>query len=149
MLLAGEVVARAALASGLDVKKSEVHGMSQRGGGVVSHVRFGPVVFSPLIPFGEADFILALSPEEGEKYRPYLKAGGAFLVLPGELYERLPDPRGANIAAAGYLSRFLPFPQEAWEQAVRGSVPRGTEDANWKAFLTGSAGPGGSGEDER
>ena len=146
VLLAGEILARAALLAGLDVKKSEVHGMSQRGGGVTSHVRFGPAVHSPLIPIGKADYILALSSEEGDKYRPYLREGGAFLVLPGDVAGALPNPRTANVAAVGLLSGRLPLPGGVWEEAVRGSVPAGTEDANWKAFLAGAA---GSAEGER
>jgi len=139
VLLASEILARAALLAGLEVKKSEVHGMSQRGGGVTSHVRFGPAVFSPLIPMGQSDYILALSSEEGEKYRPYLKEGGAFLMLPGKVVGRLSSPRMANVAACGLLSRSLSLPEDAWEKAVRESVPPGTEGANWDAFLAGEA----------
>ena len=60
VLLASELLSDAAFKSGLDVKKSEVHGMAQRGGVVSSHVRFGKKVYSPLIPMGECDVMLAI-----------------------------------------------------------------------------------------
>jgi indolepyruvate ferredoxin oxidoreductase, beta subunit len=64
VLKASDIIAEAALHAGFDVKKSEVHGMSQRGGSVTSDVRFGVEVFSPMVPPGEADFLLVLSPGE-------------------------------------------------------------------------------------
>ena len=57
-LLASEILSEALKQAGFDVKKSEIHGMSQRGGSVVSHVRFGKEVHSPIIPEGEADILL-------------------------------------------------------------------------------------------
>ena len=59
VLLAGDIIAETAIAAGCDAKKSEVHGMAQRGGSVVSHVRYGDKVNSPLIREGEADAILS------------------------------------------------------------------------------------------
>jgi indolepyruvate ferredoxin oxidoreductase beta subunit len=76
IILASEVIAKAAAASGLDVKKSDVHGMAQRGGSVSSHVRFGDKVYSPLIPDGEADILMASEALEGLRMLPFLKAGG-------------------------------------------------------------------------
>ena len=60
VVLASDILAAAALEAGLDVKKSEIHGMSQRGGSVFSHVRFGPTVHSPTIPYGEVDVLYSL-----------------------------------------------------------------------------------------
>ena len=62
VVLASDILAAAALESGLDVKKSEIHGMSQRGGSVFSHVRFGPTVHSPTIPYGEVDVLSRNAP---------------------------------------------------------------------------------------
>lgn len=59
---ASDVLADAAAFRGLDVKKSEIHGMSQRGGSVASDVRFGPKVQSPMIPHGQADFLIVVAP---------------------------------------------------------------------------------------
>jgi indolepyruvate ferredoxin oxidoreductase beta subunit len=80
ILLASEVLSEVALISGLDVKKSEVHGMSQRGGAVNSHVRFGPKVHSPIIPSGQADFVVALEKLEGLRAVDQLADGGKLLV---------------------------------------------------------------------
>ncbi len=80
ILLASEVLSDVALAAGLDVRKSEVHGMAQRGGSVVSHVRFGAKVFSSLIQKGEADILLAFEKLEALRWLPYLKPAGKCLV---------------------------------------------------------------------
>ena len=75
-ILAAELIAMAALESGLDVKKSEVHGMAQRGGSVVSQVRFGTKVHSPLIAEGDADVLLAFEKVEALRYAPVVKPEG-------------------------------------------------------------------------
>lgn len=79
-LLAGRILARAALLAGADVKMSEVHGMAQRGGSVVTQVRFGPRVYSPLIRLGEADAVLASEKLEALRLMPYLRRGGRLIV---------------------------------------------------------------------
>ena len=80
VLLASEILAEAALRSGFTVKKSEVHGMAQRGGVVSSHVRFGRVVFSPLIKRKEADVILAFEEAEALRWLPFLSPKGFLIV---------------------------------------------------------------------
>lgn len=80
VLLAGDIIAEAAIASGFDAKKSEVHGMAQRGGSVVSHVRFGQKVNSPLIRQGEADVILSFEEMETARYLQFLKADGCLII---------------------------------------------------------------------
>jgi indolepyruvate ferredoxin oxidoreductase beta subunit len=80
VLLASEILCEVAKLLGLDAKKSEVHGMSQRGGVVTSHVRFGKKVYSPLIPLGEADIILAFEVAEALRWVHYLKPGGAVIA---------------------------------------------------------------------
>lgn len=80
VLLASEILTEVAKASGLDAKKSEVHGMSQRGGIVTSHVRFGKKVFSPLIPTGEAHVILAFEIAEGMRWVHELSPQGTIVV---------------------------------------------------------------------
>jgi len=80
ILLAGEILANVAMAAGMDAKKADVHGMAQRGGSVVSQVRFGPQVFSPLIPLGTADAILSFEELEVARYLDYLKPGGICIV---------------------------------------------------------------------
>jgi len=80
IVVASEVVCDVLLAVGNDVKKSEVHGMAQRGGTVNSDVRFGEKVYSPLIPQGEVDILLAFEEMEALRYLPSLKVGGTVIV---------------------------------------------------------------------
>ncbi len=86
IILAGELLAEAALAAGLDVKKSEVHGMAQRGGSVISHVRFGELVRSPLIPEGEADFLVAFEEMESLRYLHLLRKDGVLIINRQRIY---------------------------------------------------------------
>ncbi len=80
-LLASNVLAQVALVAGFDVKKSEVHGMAQRGGSVNTHVRWNSEqVYSPLIGLGEASFLLAFEEAEALRYATYLKPGGIAIV---------------------------------------------------------------------
>lgn len=84
-LLASKVIGTAALNHGLDVKQSEVHGMAQRGGSVVTFVRFGEKVYSPLVAKGQADIILAFEKLEALRWSEYLKEGGAIIVNDQEI----------------------------------------------------------------
>ena len=80
-ILASDVLSEVALAAGFDVKKSEVHGMAQRGGSVNTHVRWDAErVYSPLIGLGEADVLLVFEEAEALRYAEYLKPGGAAIV---------------------------------------------------------------------
>jgi len=81
ILLASELVALVAMEEGYDVKKSEVHGMAQRGGSVVSHVRIGHKVFSPLIEEGTADVILAFEKAEALRWVHYLNPKKGVLIV--------------------------------------------------------------------
>jgi indolepyruvate ferredoxin oxidoreductase beta subunit len=80
VLLASEILCEVAKVMGLDAKKSEVHGMSQRGGVVTSHVRFGKKVHSPLIEEGAADVILAFEIAEALRWTHYLRPGGTIIA---------------------------------------------------------------------
>ena len=79
-LLASRLLGNALIECGYDVKVSEVHGMSQRGGSVVTYVRYGDKVYSPIIEKGEADVILAFEQLEAARWLAYLKQGGKVLV---------------------------------------------------------------------
>lgn len=80
ILLASELTAYAQLEAGFDVKKSEVHGMAQRGGSVVAHLRYGEKVYSPLIDPGKADIQVAFEEMEAARYLPYLHRDSAVVV---------------------------------------------------------------------
>ena len=79
-LLASRILGNIVIKEGYDVKVSEVHGMSQRGGSVVTYVKFGEKVYSPIIDKGEADIILAFEMLEAYRALPYLKKGGKIIV---------------------------------------------------------------------
>ncbi|GAB5046259.1 indolepyruvate oxidoreductase subunit beta [Thermodesulfovibrio sp. TK110] len=80
IVLASRIIAHVAFQSGYDVKESEIHGMAQRGGSVISHIRFGDKVFSPQIPAGEAHIMIALEELEALRYIQFLKNGGAVIL---------------------------------------------------------------------
>ena len=80
ILLTANLLGRMSALAGLDVKKSEIHGMAQRGGSVASSVRFGDQVHSPIIPAGESDLLVAFDRLEALRCAPQLKAGGKALV---------------------------------------------------------------------
>jgi indolepyruvate ferredoxin oxidoreductase beta subunit len=138
VLSAAHILAQAAFLSGHDVKKAEVHGMSQRGGSVASDIRFGLRVLSPMIPPGEVDFLLALAPEWTDLHRPELRAGGR-LIVPGDIdAARLPSKRAINVAMLGVLSRCLPLPAEHWLAALDGAFPGKLHASNREAFRLGA-----------
>ncbi len=80
VLMASQILAAVCLHSGCDVKKSEVHGMAQRGGMVFSHVRFGTVVYSPVIEEGEADALVALEWAEALRWASFVKPSGVVIT---------------------------------------------------------------------
>lgn len=79
-LLASEILTEVLMQAGFDVKKAEVHGMAQRGGSVVSHVRFGKKVYSSIIPEGEVDVLFGFELLETYRYLPLVKQDGAVVV---------------------------------------------------------------------
>ncbi len=96
-LLASRVLGSAMLRQGYDVKVSEIHGMSQRGGSVATYVRYGDCVHSPVIQNGEADIILAFEELEAARALPCLKTGGMLVVNTQEI-----DPMPVVTGAAEY-----------------------------------------------
>lgn len=96
-LLASRLLGNVLLAKGFDVKVSEVHGMSQRGGSVVTYVRYGDEVCSPIIEKGEADVIISFELLESARWLPYLKKGGKLITSTQQL-----DPMPVITGAAQY-----------------------------------------------
>lgn len=80
IVLASRIIAQAAFKSGFDVKESEIHGMAQRGGSVIGHIRFGDLVYSPYIPTGMADIMVSLEELEALRYLHFLKSGGTVIL---------------------------------------------------------------------
>lgn len=96
-LLASKLLGHLLLSQGYDVKVSEVHGMSQRGGSVVTYVRYGDKVFSPVIDKGEADFIVSFELLEAARWLPFLKKGGQIVTNTQQI-----DPMPVITGAAQY-----------------------------------------------
>ena len=97
ILLASDIICKVMMEKGYDVKKSEVHGMAQRGGCVTSHVRYGKKVYSPLARRGDVDIIVSFEKLEALRYLDYLKTGGLVLVNDEEIY-----PPSVNLGEADY-----------------------------------------------
>jgi indolepyruvate ferredoxin oxidoreductase beta subunit len=137
VLKASGILADVAFSAGLDVKKSELHGMSQRGGSVSSDVRFGERVFSPMAPEGEADFLVVIAPDQVPVNAAALRQGGV-LIEPSQIDEAsLPNKKSINVALLGALSRHLPFSVEAWTAALQRNLPEKLHEANLMAFSIG------------
>ena len=115
VLLASELISEAAIRHGLDVKKSEVHGMSQRGGVVTSHVKLGPKVYSPTIEYGQADVLISFEKAEGLRALDWMKKDGVAIISTTSL-----------VPAIVTSSKKFTYPENAIEQA-------GAKAANVKA----------------
>jgi len=101
-LLTSRIIGKAALAEGYDVKISEVHGMAQRGGSVVTFVRFGDKVFEPVVEEGCADVIIAFERLEAKRYSHFLKKDGVLIVNDCKI-----EPMTVVIGAAEYPEGIL------------------------------------------
>jgi indolepyruvate ferredoxin oxidoreductase, beta subunit len=146
VLRASDILADAVFRAGHDVKKSEIHGMSQRGGSVSSDVRYGPVVFSPMVPDGEADYLVVLHPTQIENNRHVLRPVGILLstaLLPGvtddltvlEKDHGIPlTQRNFNVGLLGALSVYLDIPRDLWLEAIRDNLPEKVYTQNVEAF---------------
>jgi indolepyruvate ferredoxin oxidoreductase beta subunit len=137
VLTASEILAQAIVRAGHDVKQSEIKGMSQRGGSVTSDVRFGHYVFSPMVPVGEADYLLVLEPTQVEPHRYWLKPGGVLITPDAVDPAQLPNRKSLNVALLGALSAHLPVPEACWWEALHAAFPESFFAANQAAFLIG------------
>jgi indolepyruvate ferredoxin oxidoreductase beta subunit len=132
-----DILAAVALRAGYDVKKSEIKGMSQRGGSVTGDVRFGQEVFSPMVPAGEADFLLVLEPTQVDPNRHLLRGAGR-IITPEVIDESaLPHRRTLNVALLGALSAHLPMAEQEWLEALRAGFDEAFFEGNRTAFLLG------------
>ncbi len=145
VLKASDIMADVAFRSGADVKKSEIHGMAQRGGSVTSDVRYGPQVLSPMVPEGQADYLVVLSQDQVEHNLWRLKSGGVLLEpqpaapvagMPAILDE-ISNKRSINVAMLGMLSVYLDIPQEVWIEAIKANLPEKLHEVNLQAFEQG------------
>ena len=107
-LLASKLLGRLLLGKGFDVKVSEVHGMSQRGGSVVTYVRWGEKVYSPIIDKGQADVILSFELLEAARYTEYLRSGGTIITNTQQI-----NPMPVITGAAAYPENLAEKMREA------------------------------------
>ena len=126
-LLASKLLGRLLVSEGYDVKVSEVHGMSQRGGSVVTYVRFGEKVYSPIVERGEADYIISFEKAEAARWLLFLKKGGKMIVNTQQI-----DPMPVIIGAAEY-------PENVIEEMIALGVDIDAIDALTPALEAGSA----------
>ncbi len=137
VLKASDIVSDVAFRAGLDVKKSEIHGMSQRGGSVTSDIRYGERVLSPMVPAGAADFLVVVSPDQVENNRRQLRPSGV-LITPALIEEtKLASKKSLNVALLGVLSTYLDLPEDAWREAIRANLPDALHEVNFRAFAAG------------
>jgi len=137
VLKASDIMADVAFEAGFDVKKSEIHGMSQRGGSVTSDVRFGAEVASPMVPVGRVHYLVVLAPDQVDNNRGALRPDGV-LIEPNMIdSDRLPHQRSINVALLGLLSKHLDISEEQWLKAIRNNLPEKLHQMNEKAFALG------------
>ena len=164
-LLASKLLGHLLMEQGYDVKVSEVHGMSQRGGSVVTYVRYGDKVASPIIDKGEADFIISFELLEAARWLGFLKPDGQIDPMPVitgaaaypqdlvakmkatgakvdaldclALAEEAGSAKAVNIVLMGRLSHYFDLPEEAWQKSLEAMVPAKFLELNKKAFQLG------------
>ena len=133
-----DILADVIFHAGMDVKKSEVHGMSQRGGSVSSEVRFGDKVNSPMVPTGEGDILVVLDITQLEVVRPVMKADGVIITPEDVPTDKLSSPKALNVMLLGALSAKLPqFSEELFLEALKRAFPEKLHAANEEMFKLG------------
>ena len=167
ILLTSRILGALALRIGADIKVSEVHGMSQRGGSVITHVRIGSKIHSPLVDLGCADYVLSFEHLEALRAEGYLRKDGMLIensqridpmpVIMGNAAYPVQAPefpntisvdalslacesgsaKAVNIVLLGVLAKFLKAEQSDWEDAICACVPAKTIEMNLKAFRAG------------
>ena len=159
-LLTSRILGGITVAAGYDVKLSEVHGMAQRGGSVVTYVRYGEKVAEPIVEEGQADVLIAFERLEALRYAHYLKKDPMPVVTgvakyPENIIENLSkehkvisvdaqaealamgNPRVFNVIILGVAAKRMDFPKEQWIDVIKKTVPPKTIDINVAAFERG------------
>ena len=132
-----DILAEVIFRSGCDVKKSEVHGMSQRGGSVSSEVRYGEKVASPMVPAGEADYLVVIDPTQVEVVKGKLKDNGV-LITPEDIpVDKLETPRAINTMLLGALAAHLNFPDALWQDVLKKEFGPQLYELNARMFKLG------------
>ena len=138
VLKASEICGWAAIFDGFHVKKSEVHGMAQRGGSVESHLRFGKKVFSPLITRGQVDYLVSFHHDEHDRMKNLLRHDGVDLIeYLDKAQAQIEDQRQLNTFLVGVLSALLPVKEQSWIKALEKVFPEKILAQNKEVFLKG------------
>ena len=137
VLTVTDIIAEVMFRAGFDVKKSEVHGMSQRGGSVSSEVRSGKEVASPMVPEGESDFLIVMEPTQVEVNRHKLKAGGVLITTDDVPMDKLTNPKALNTMMLGALSKHLELADESWLAVIKERLPEKLHALNIEMFELG------------
>ena len=137
VLTVTDIIAEVMFRAGFDVKKSEVHGMSQRGGSVSSEVRYGKEVASPMVPEGESDFLIVMEPTQVEVNRHKLKAGGVLITTDDVPMDKLTNPKALNTMMLGALSKHLELADESWLAVIKERLPEKLHALNIEMFELG------------
>ena len=132
-----DILAEVVFRSGYDVKKSEVHGMSQRGGSVSSEVRYGSRVASPMVPAGEADYLVVIDPTQVEVVRGKLKDGGVLITTEDIPVDKLENPRAVNTMLLGALAAKLNLDDQLWQDVLKKEFGPQLYDLNARMFKLG------------
>ena len=141
-ILASKILTTGLIEAGYDVKMSEVHGMSQRGGSIASDVRFakGEEVQSPMIPTGEADYLVVFDETQVVVNEAFLKQGGVLLTPADIDVSKLENVKALNVAMLGKLSKHFDFTVEQWMVALNKLFAEKFHEGNKKAFMLGREG---------
>ena len=132
-----DILAEVVFRAGYDVKKSEVHGMGQRGGSVSSEVRYGDKVASPMVPAGEADYLVVIDPTQVEVVRGKLKENGVLITTEDIPVDKLENPRAVNTMLLGARAAHLDFAGELWQDVLKKEFGPQLYDLNARMFKLG------------
>lgn len=137
VLTATQVLAEVLFRQGWDVKKAEVHGMSQRGGSICGDVRYGKRVFSPMIPAGEIDYLVLFQEDQWPLYERDCSRKTVVVRASCVDASKLASKKALNIAMLGVLSGHLEVPADLWLEVIRETLPTRLHQANEAAFELG------------
>ena len=132
-----DILADAIFQSGYDIKKSEVHGMSQRGGSVQSEVRYGRSIGSPMVPAGECDILAVLDNTQTEVVLHQLKNGGVLITPDDVPLDKLANPKALNTMILGAIAKHLGLDKDIWIKAIKSAFPEKLHAVNIDMFELG------------
>ncbi len=149
VILSSNILADAAFYAGYDVRKSEIHGMSQRGGSVSSDVRFGDKVYSPMVPDEDGDYLVLMHPDELENNLHRMKKDAVIIdislivgeskdlnLLKTDNYNPV-NQKNFNVCLLGALSNYLDIPYDCWQSAIFSNLPKKVHEQNKGVFEYG------------